>query len=323
MEELLDRTDRKIMNNLFFDARTPLTSLAKKLRISKQVAKYRIEQLMKKDVIQGFFAEINPSRIGLLIYMVYFNFQRLTPTKERQFIEHISKQKYVGLNVSLNGKWDHCMGIWAESVIHFKKYYDEIMKGYEVYVKEKNLMIGTEFRYLKPKAVTQIKDNSEWIIKTELNTESIDEVDGVILSKLAENGRIELTEIANSIKMTPNAVKQRIKNLEKKGIIVGYRAIVNYTKLGFLQYRVFLHLENLNQNKLNSLMEFLKQQRLIISMSQTVGFCDLEFRALISHINELFKLMEDIRNTFSEIIKGYDSIIYHEFYKSLNYIPFA
>lgn len=88
------------------------------------------------------------------------------------------------------------------------------------------------------------------------------------------------------------------------------------------KFSFFLHLENINQNKLNSLMEFLKQQKSIISMSQTVGFCDLEFRALISHISKFFKLIEDIKNSFPEIIKGYDSIIYHEFYKSLNYIPF-
>ena len=44
---------------------------------------------------------------------------------------HLSEQQSVGVNVSLNGKWDHCIGIWAESVFHFQKYYLEIMKEYE------------------------------------------------------------------------------------------------------------------------------------------------------------------------------------------------
>lgn len=318
----LDIIDRKIIDRMFFNARISLSSLAKKLRISKQVVKYRIDQLMKKDIIQGFFAEINPSKIGSLIYMVYFNFQRMIPSKQKQFIEHLSKQKCIGLNVSLNGRWEHCMGILAESIIHFKKYYDEIMKDYEIYIKEKSMMIGLDFHYLKPRPIILTHDNYGWIIKAGFAREAIDGIDIAILSKLAENGRISLIDIAKGIKLTPNAVKQRIKNLEKKGIIIGYRAIVNYTKLGFLHYRIFLHLENANQNKLNGLMEFLKQQKSIISMSQTIGFCDLEFRALISHISEFFDLIEKIRNNFPEIIKGYDSIIYHQFYKSLNYIPY-
>ena len=317
----LDVIDRKIIDNMFFNARISLSSLAKKLRISKQVAKYRIDQLMKKDIIQGFFAEINPSKMGLLIYTVYFNFQRLTPIKQKQLIEHLSKQKSIGLNVSLNGKWEHCIGIWAESIIHFKKYYDEVMKDYEMHIKEKSLMIGLDFHYFKPKLITLANDNQEWAIKAGLAKESIDEIDTAILNKLAENGRAGLVEIAKEIQLTPNAIKQRIKNLENKGLIVGYRAIINYTKLGFLHYRIFLHLENASQAKINGLMEFLKQQKNIISMSQTVGFCDLEFRALIGSINEFFKLIEIIKNNFPDIIKGYDSIIYYEFYKSLNFIP--
>lgn len=82
-------------------------------------------------------------------------------------------------------------------------------------------------------------------------------------------------------------------------------------------------MENASYNRINSLVEFLKQQNSVISISQTVGFCELEFRVIISHINIFFELMEIIRNHFPDIIRDYDSIIYHEFYRSLNYIPFA
>lgn len=67
MEEL-DIIDRKIIYVLDFDARMSLTQLGKKVGISKQVAKYRIESLVKRGVIKGFYTDANASKLGLEIY---------------------------------------------------------------------------------------------------------------------------------------------------------------------------------------------------------------------------------------------------------------
>ena len=137
MPEILDLKDRKIIYVLDFDARMPLSVLAKKVGLSKQVTKYRLDNLQKTGIIQGFYTDINASKIDLAIYLVYLNLHHFTPDVEKQFLSHISQQKNVGLNVSINGKWDYCIGIWAESVIHFKNYYQDIMKDYEKYIKNK------------------------------------------------------------------------------------------------------------------------------------------------------------------------------------------
>ena len=32
-------------------------------------------------------------------------------------------QENVGVNISINGKWDYTIDLWAPSIMHFKKYY--------------------------------------------------------------------------------------------------------------------------------------------------------------------------------------------------------
>ena len=60
----------------------------------------------------------------------------------------------------------------------------------------------------------------------------MDTIDKKILQLLQENGRITVKEITQTISLTAPAVSERIKRLEKEGIIQGYTAIIDPRKLG-------------------------------------------------------------------------------------------
>lgn len=321
----LTQLDKKLIFNLDFEARQSLTKLAKRLNSSKQVVKYRIEKLQRENIILGFYTDINSSKLGYAIYLVYFKFQNLGVEKEKELITHFSKQNSVGVNVSINGNWDYCIGIWAESIIHFKIRYREIMKHYEKYVKSKTIMIETDFYYFKPKMILdQRKKKSEPEIKMSGDIEKyqLDSVDKVILSELSKNSRLSLIDISKKTNLSANAIKLRIKKLEKEKVILGYRLMLNYPLLNFLHYRVFLHLENITESKEKSIIQFLKMTNETISVTKTVGYCDLEFRVIVKNVHEMYTLMEGLRKQFPDIIKDYDTILYYKFHDTLNYFPF-
>jgi len=62
---------------------------------------------------------------------------------------------------------------------------------------------------------------------------TVDEKDMYILETLEKNARTSFTSIAEFLKLSETAIRKRIKKLEKNGIIFGYRAKVNYKKLGY------------------------------------------------------------------------------------------
>lgn len=323
MAEELDLIDRKIIYNLDFNSRMPLTQLAKKVGISKQVAKYRIENLVKRGIIKGFYTDINASKLGLEIYMVYFKFHKMNPEIEKKFIQHMCSQESIGVNISVNGKWDYTIDLWAESIMHFKRYYQNIMKDYERYVKNKQVVIETDFYYFKPKPILDVKSDEQITMTGDIESVKLDETDKKILAQLAKNARIPLVELAEIVNLTPNAVKERIKNLEKNNIILGYRVFINYQLLGFLHYRVFLHLENLTEEIERKIIQFLKYHKTCVSITKTIGYCELEFRPIVKDIDEFYKLMEELRNRFSDYLKEYESIIYYKMHDVWNYFPFS
>src|SRR3989338_10719347 len=72
----------------------------------------------------------------------------------------------------------------------------------------------------------------------------IDAKDRKILSILSSNARIPLTRLSKKVALSRDAVSYRIKNYEKKGIIQGYRTMVDISKLKYSAYHLFLRLNN-------------------------------------------------------------------------------
>ncbi|MBW2976297.1 Lrp/AsnC family transcriptional regulator [Candidatus Woesearchaeota archaeon] len=319
----LDTLNKKIIFLLDFDARMPISKLAKKLHISKQRCVYRLKKLEHDGVIQGYYADVNASKLGFSIYLVYFQFHHFSPKLEHEFILHVSKQERVHVNVSVNGSWDHCIGILAESVVHFKKHYQDLMKGYEQYIKKKAVMIETDFFYFKPKQILNQSSENQITMTGEIERCYIDEKDQIILSAIAKDSRTSLVNLGKIVGLTPNAAKQRIRNLEKKKIILGYRIMINYPLLNFLHYRVFLHFGNSEEKNEKKIIQFLKYAKTCVSVTKTIGYCGMEFRAIVRDIHEFYELMERLRNEFPETIQDYESILYYKFHKVLNYFPIS
>lgn len=60
----------------------------------------------------------------------------------------------------------------------------------------------------------------------------MDQIDRHILREISKNGRISNLELADRINLSPSACLRRVQDLERRGVITGYRAILDKSKLG-------------------------------------------------------------------------------------------
>lgn len=60
----------------------------------------------------------------------------------------------------------------------------------------------------------------------------LDDIDSALLDRLRVDGRATLADLGKRVGLSPPAVKRRVDRLEREGLIVGYTAIVDETKLG-------------------------------------------------------------------------------------------
>ena len=60
----------------------------------------------------------------------------------------------------------------------------------------------------------------------------MESMDRHILGLLARDGRMSYTDIGRATGLSTSAAQQRVRRLEQRGIITGYRAIVDPQALG-------------------------------------------------------------------------------------------
>ncbi|VAV93737.1 Transcriptional regulator, AsnC family [hydrothermal vent metagenome] len=67
---------------------------------------------------------------------------------------------------------------------------------------------------------------------------SIDEINDRILRELEKDGRISNAELATRVHLSPSACLRRVQEMERIGIIKGYRAVLDRAAMGksFLAY---------------------------------------------------------------------------------------
>ncbi|MFT7615765.1 MAG: Lrp/AsnC family leucine-responsive transcriptional regulator [Candidatus Woesearchaeota archaeon] len=317
---MLKEKESNIIFEMDFHARSSYSKIAKTLSLQKQTVTNTIKSLESRNIIKGYYADINPTNLGLTIYLVYLTFHKLTPKKEKEFIEHIAKESHIGVNASCAGQFDHCIGIWAKSIFEFNEILQRVLRPYETYIRTKTVMTEIAFSYFKPTFLGLTSDEFIEITPCE-NPVSIDKKDKKLLEMLAKNSRVKLTQISSNLDLTPAGIIRRIKNLENEKVILGYRLMINYELLGYDHYRIFLFLENSTSEKMKAITNYCKNASQIISLTKTIGYCDLEFRAVVKNINELYDLLDDLNNTFSGIIKNKQILLYRKIHQNLNYFP--
>ena len=77
----------------------------------------------------------------------------------------------------------------------------------------------------------------------------LDLKDKKILTLLGKNSRISNSQIAKKEGLSKPAVEYRLKRFEKNDVVLAYYAIIDFTKLGYSQYKIYFKTEKLKNNQ--------------------------------------------------------------------------
>ncbi len=303
----LDLKDKKILNEIEMNARISHTELGKKVGLSKQVIKYRIENLEKQNIIQGYFAVIDILKLGYSANVIYLKFQDLSSKQQEIWHKQIDKHPAVmstGKNV---GAWDLTVVIKSKNNQELDRFFKEITSGKEDKIKKKIITTQIESTYFTEtifynKQGKEATTNGGELVK-------IDEIDEKLIEILADDGRISFVELGEKLKMSPNGVKERVKRLEKEGVIAGWKTKINYELLGFLHFRVFIHAKKMSNEFYNLIKSYLKHKGNIESVSRFFGYSDIDFRIHGKDIFEVYNQIAEIKDKFIDNITDIDSMI--------------
>lgn len=130
----------------------------------------------------------------------------------------------------------------------------------------------------------------------------LDKVDLKILKSLQENSKITNLELSKNIGLSPAPTLERVKKLEKIGVISSYHAKLDYSAMG-LNVRTFV-LVNLLWKKPNALENFIEKINKIDEIVEAyiiTGDADLLLKIVTADIPAYERLMFTVLSQIEEV----------------------
>ncbi|CAM6541562.1 Winged helix-turn-helix transcriptional regulator [Leclercia adecarboxylata] len=121
----------------------------------------------------------------------------------------------------------------------------------------------------------------------------MDRTDKKIIAELQADGRLSLTELAEKVGLSLSPCHRRVKSLEESGIISGYRAQVDTSKLGLsFSVIVFVSLEKADRKAVSSFEEAVVEVPEVITAQRLFGNPDYMLHVLTRDMESFQRLYD-------------------------------
>ena len=123
----------------------------------------------------------------------------------------------------------------------------------------------------------------------------IDSIDVQILDILQKDGRIQRNRIAEKVGLTIPAVSERMRKLEKKGIIDGYHAKVNHSAIG-KDVTAFVFVMTSPSKKYDEFIRHAREENDVIECHSITGEGSHLLKIQTDNTSTLEKLLSEIQS---------------------------
>ena len=319
----LDVKDKKILDLLDTNSRLPYSVLAKKVGLSQEVVRYRINRLVEENVISKFFTNINMAKLGFVFYKVLAKLHNINDEKKTEIIQHLCKNQFITWIGSIDGEYVLGFLVLVRDLFEFNALLTEFTNKYSEYILKKSICINLQGDFYPRDYLTGKQrniENKQIAYTARLNKINVDKKDLEILSNLTENARMPIIEISLKVGLSADAVSDRIKRMEKEKIIILYNILLNNNKIGRLRYKVLINLTRETAEKERKLFAYCRMNPNIVYMIKTIGLWDAEIDLEVGSVEEFRKIMLDITNEFHDIIQDYSALLIYKVHK-YNLLP--
>ena len=149
----------------------------------------------------------------------------------------------------------------------------------------------------------------------------IDRTDKKILEILQKNAKITNAKLSKQIGLSPAPTLERVRKLESRGIISGYHAKLNMSKIGLgVSTFVMVSLKGHNKKNLQSFLDKIKDVENIVECHHITGSGDFILRIVAEDIESYQELMLD-KVSEIEVTDSLQSMVILSTFKDNKVIP--
>ncbi|MBS3097487.1 AsnC family transcriptional regulator, partial [Candidatus Woesearchaeota archaeon] len=313
---------RKILHELDFNSRQPVSAIAKKLKLSRDIVTYRMKKFEEDRLLLKYYAIIDIAKLGYAAHKQFIRFQNITEKKEEEFVEYIKENPNVVYSASYDGKFDIVVSVWAKNVEELAATLKEmdLKFGYCIAERQMATIIRGEYCVRDYLVDKRSFTKRKYSFGSTPKPVKIDEINKKILLELGKDARTSSVEIAGKLKLSADAVYKRIRKLEDSGVVQSYNIVPNEEICPFTHYKILISLHNLDGEKEIRLNEYCRSQSNIWYFCSCLGPWNFEIDLDIDTAERFRNFLREFKINFSDIIKDYTVMVVYKTNK-YNFCP--
>lgn len=288
----LDKINRKILQILIENSRTPISHVAKMVKLSKAGVLKRINKLLQDQIIYGFVPLINPIAFGYQLYSISISTEL---SYENQDIQSVKSCPYLWSFIKLNSHHNLWIVIVAKNPQRFREIWGDIEK--KLHIKDWKLSLVEDYG-IEPYELLGVTSGLPSKATSHASV-SLDSSEIKILNSIKTDARLSIHKISENTGISTQKVKNRLKELYDEGIIARYFTTFDIFSVGLTPYMLSLKIKDpRQQRKIVSFLHHSTHSNGILSILDewSVMAC-VQFR----DIQEFRIFIDDLLTRFPEI----------------------
>jgi DNA-binding Lrp family transcriptional regulator len=139
----------------------------------------------------------------------------------------------------------------------------------------------------------------------------MDRIDNAILTCLQNDGRMSNKELAAAVGLSPSSCFERVKRLQEKKIITGFRAVVDPVALGIgLQAFVAVRLAQHSRDVVDNFRQHIATLEEVVAIYHVAGQDDFVVHVAVRDAEHLRNLTLDGFTTRAEVSRLNTALVY-------------
>ncbi|MBT4824645.1 Lrp/AsnC family transcriptional regulator [Candidatus Woesearchaeota archaeon] len=305
---MLTKTDKKIMFELDKNARLSGTQIARKLKYSSEAVNYNIRKLEKQGIITDYITVTDFSKLGMSHYKFNLKFNHFNDEIRKEVVNFLKKEKTVKWIADCEGNFDMMFSIRCKTLKEFEDLKTKLFFEFDKHLNKKTIAIVSEaITYTRGYILG--KSKKEFVLYSGDDEIKLSKEELSILNAIATNSRASIPELSKELKITPRVIRYSINKLEKNEIISGYKLAIDYQKMDYYFFKLFINLQSASQKRINSFKKYCEMHPNFTYWVKVIGSWDMEHEIEVANMKEFYNILNDIRNKFSDIIQTMDSVM--------------
>ncbi|MDI6721853.1 MAG: Lrp/AsnC family transcriptional regulator, partial [Candidatus Aenigmarchaeota archaeon] len=299
---------------------TPLTKIAKRVGLSRDSVSYRVKNLTRNGVIQGYIALVDIRKFGYTPYHIFLNLSHPTREIEDKIIKSLKGYPFIRAILKFSGKYDFELAVIAKNIEEFDSILTNIISLCSEYLQSYEILIISKNYAGKVFPNSFFSDNTGMALKMKKEIYNMDKKDIDILKNVSNNANMPLHNIGNKINLSADAVNYRIRKMRESGIIENFLPVINYSALNYSVYAILMNINNLTEKKEATLKQILNEDDNVLWAVKTVGKYNILFYLCVRNADDLHNTIIKLRTYFRDDVKEYETLIAQEEFK-YSYFP--